>query len=112
LVSARRGNRVLQNCGGKEKMMRIGMTAALAAMAIAAAVATAAAAPSEGNAGHQNAAPFTRLAQGNDYGGYTYGWGWSYGFNYIPACPVNYHYSCWQDPYGYRRCGCLPYRHW
>jgi hypothetical protein len=93
-------------------MMRTGITASLAVMTIAVAVATASAAPSGGSAARQNAAPVTRLAQDNYYGGYTYGFGLGWGYNYIPACPVNYHYSCWQDPYGYRRCGCLPYRHW
>ena len=41
------------------------------------------------------------------YGGYTSGWGWTYGFNYLPACPTAYHYTCWVDPYGYKHCGCV-----
>jgi hypothetical protein len=41
------------------------------------------------------------------YGGYTSGWGWTYGFNYLPACPIAYHYTCWVDPYGYKHCGCV-----
>jgi hypothetical protein len=41
------------------------------------------------------------------YGGYTYGWGGQYGYNFIPACPTAYHYTCWVDPYGYKRCGCI-----
>jgi hypothetical protein len=41
------------------------------------------------------------------YGSYTTGWGWRYGFNFTPACPAHYHYSCWPDPYGYHHCGCL-----
>ena len=92
--------------------MRIGATAAFAATSMAVAMAAALAAPSDGDVARQQAAPATRLAQGNYYGGYTNGWGWGWGYNYIPACPVNYHYSCWVDAYGYRRCGCLPYRRW
>jgi hypothetical protein len=92
--------------------MRIGMTAMLAAITMAVAMPASSAAPSAGAAAREQAAPLTRLAQDNYHGGYTYGWGWGSGYNYIPACPTNYHYSCWQDPYGYRRCGCLPYRHW
>jgi len=46
------------------------------------------------------------------YGGYTYGWGAQYGYNFIPACPTNYYYSCWPDPYGYRHCGCLLNARW
>jgi hypothetical protein len=92
--------------------MRIGMTGALAAFAMAVATAAALAAPSDGGATREHGAPPTRLAQDNHYGGYTYGWGLGWGYNYIPACPVNYRYSCWPDAYGYRRCGCFPYRHW
>ena len=46
------------------------------------------------------------------YGGYTYGWGGQYGYNFIPACPTGYHYACWHDPYGYNRCGCLVSERW
>ena len=92
--------------------MRTGMTAALAAIAIAVAIPAALGAPSEGSASPERAAPLTQLAQDNYHGGYTYGWGWGWGYNYIPACPADYHYACWADAYGYRRCGCLPYRRW
>ena len=56
-----------------------------------------------------SAKPPTQLVQDNYdyYGSYTTGWGWRYGFNFTPACPAHYHYSCWLDPYGYRHCGCL-----
>ena len=46
------------------------------------------------------------------YGGYTYGWGGQYGYNFIPACPISYHYACWHDPYGYQRCGCVVSERW
>jgi hypothetical protein len=46
------------------------------------------------------------------YGGYTSGWGWTYGFNYLPACPLSYHYTCWVDPYGYKHCGCVVNGQW
>jgi hypothetical protein len=46
------------------------------------------------------------------YGGYTYGWGAQYGYNFTPACPIGYHYSCWVDAYGYKRCGCLLNDRW
>ena len=54
-----------------------------------------------------NATPFVHRVQDNYYGGYTYGFGFGTGYNYIPACPYNYHYACWGDLYGYRHCGCL-----
>jgi hypothetical protein len=53
------------------------------------------------------ATPLLQLAQSDYYGSYTTGWGWRYGFNFTPACPAHYHYSCWPDPYGYHHCGCL-----
>ncbi len=46
------------------------------------------------------------------YGGYTYGWGGQPGLNYVPACPIAYHYTCWRDPYGYQRCGCVVGQGW
>jgi hypothetical protein len=46
------------------------------------------------------------------YGGYTYGWGGQPSYNFVPACPTFYHYSCWVDPYGYKRCGCLRSERW
>jgi len=46
------------------------------------------------------------------YGGYTSGWGWTFGYNYLPACPIAYHYTCWIDPYGYKHCGCVVGGHW
>jgi hypothetical protein len=64
------------------------------------------AAPAGGAAG-PNFTPLTHLAQGNYYGGYTYGFGWGTGYDYKPACPYNYYYTCWYDPYGYRHCGCV-----
>jgi hypothetical protein len=91
-------------------MMRT--STAVAALMTAMAIATASAAPDDATAARATAAPLTRLAQGDYYGGYTYGSGWGWGYGYIPACPTDYHYSCWVDAYGYRRCGCLPYRHW
>jgi hypothetical protein len=54
----------------------------------------------------QNATPLIRV-QGNYYGNYGYGLGLGDGYDYKPACPTNYHYDCWHDPYGYRHCGCL-----
>jgi hypothetical protein len=81
------------------------MTASLAAAALAAWTVSAFAAPAAGTAG-LNFTPLTHLAQGNYYGGYTYGFGWGPGYDYKPACPYNYHYTCWYDPYGYRHCGC------
>jgi hypothetical protein len=53
--------------------------------------------------------PLATLVQDNYYGNYGYGFGT--GYNYIPACPTNYHYTCWYDPYGYRHCGCV-LNHW
>jgi hypothetical protein len=58
----------------------------------------------------QNATPLTQPVQGNYYGNYGYGLGLGDGYDYKPACPINYHYDCWRDPYGYRHCGCLPNR--
>ena len=78
----------------------------LAALAVAVSAEPLSAAPAA-TAAPLNATPLMHLAQGNYYGGYTYGWGWGYGYNYKPACPYNYHYDCWNDPYGYRHCGCL-----
>jgi len=51
--------------------------------------------------------PLMTLVQDNYYGNYGYGFGLGTGYNYIPACPTNYHYTCWYDPYGYRHCGCV-----
>jgi hypothetical protein len=51
--------------------------------------------------------PLTQRVQGNYYGNYGYGFGFGYGYDYKPACPTNYHYDCWHDPYGYRHCGCV-----
>jgi hypothetical protein len=51
--------------------------------------------------------PLATLVQDNYYGNYGYGFGLGTGYNYIPACPTNYHYTCWYDPYGYRHCGCV-----
>ncbi len=87
-------------------MMRAVLTASLAIAAIGLCTASLPAAPAGGAVG-RNAAPLTQLAQGDYYGGYTYGFGFGYGYDYKPACPYNYHYSCWHDPYGYRHCGCL-----
>jgi hypothetical protein len=86
--------------------MRQVLTAAFAAAAVCFATTSLPAAPAAGPAG-QNLTPLTHLAQGDYFGGYTYGFGLGYGQNYIPACPANYHYSCWHDPYGFRHCGCL-----
>jgi len=55
----------------------------------------------------QSARPLATPVQDNYYGNYGYGFGLGTGYNYIPACPVNYHYTCWHDPYGYRHCGCV-----
>jgi len=62
-----------------------------------------------GQAPEQSATPLLHPVQDNRYGGYTYGFGWGYGwdYDYKPACPSNYHYTCWHDPYGYRHCGCV-----
>lgn len=81
----------------------------VAAAAIAAGTSSSAAVPAgaAAPAAVGNATPLPHLAQGNEYGGYTYGFGWSWGQDYKPACPLNYHYSCWSDPYGYRHCGCI-----
>jgi hypothetical protein len=52
-----------------------------------------------------NATPLVHAVQfdrWSNYGSYGYGYG------YRPACPVDYHYECWRDPYGFRHCGCLP----
>jgi hypothetical protein len=76
----------------------------IAASLITALTVPSAAAPG-GNARH-NAAPLIRV-QGNYYGNYGYGLGLGNGYDYKPACPTNYHYDCWNDPYGYRHCGCL-----
>jgi hypothetical protein len=86
--------------------MRALVTAAFTAAAIGLGATALAAAPAS-NAVTRNATPLTHLVQDNYYGGYTYGWGWGYGYNFTPACPTNYHYTCWFDPYGYRRCGCV-----
>ena len=51
--------------------------------------------------------PLATPVQDNYYGNYGYGFGLGTGYNYIPACPTNYHYTCWHDPYGYRHCGCV-----
>jgi hypothetical protein len=86
--------------------MRTALTMSVAAVAIGLGTTLLAAAPG-GIATAPNATPPIQLAQSNYYGSYTTGWGWGYGFNFTPACPANYHYSCWPDPYGYRHCGCL-----
>jgi hypothetical protein len=79
-------------------------TIAFAALAVTLAVTPLAAAP--GAQAPPNATPLVRV-QGNYYGNYGYGLGLGYGYDYKPACPTNYHYDCWNDPYGYRHCGCL-----
>jgi len=53
------------------------------------------------------ATPVTAQQPFYGYGGYTSGWGWTFGYNYLPACPIAYHYTCWIDPYGYKHCGCV-----
>jgi uncharacterized membrane protein YedE/YeeE len=85
--------------------MRKLLTVSLAALAICFLTAPLLAAP--GGDTQQNATPLTQLVQDNYYGNYGYGFGWGTGYNYIPACPTNYHYTCWYDPYGYRHCGCV-----
>ena len=87
--------------------MRAILIASVAAAAIALTSASLIAAPAGVARAPNNATPLLHLAQGNYYGGYTYGFGLGTGYNYIPACPYNYHYDCWSDPYGYRHCGCL-----
>ena len=89
--------------------MRTALTMSIAAVALALGTTSLAAAPG-GIAARLNATPPTQLVQENYdyYGSYTTGWGWRYGFNFTPACPAHYHYSCWPDPYGYHHCGCLP----
>jgi hypothetical protein len=89
--------------------MRAVMTAAFTAAALALGATSLSAAPA-GSAATPNATPLTQLVQDNYHGGYTYGWG--YGYNFIPACPTNYHYTCWPDPYGYRHCGCVLNARW
>ena len=79
--------------------MRAVMTAAFIAAAIGLGATSPSAAPG-GIAAMPNATPLTQLVQDNYYGSYTTGWGWRYGFNFTPACPAHYHYSCWPDPYG------------
>jgi hypothetical protein len=86
--------------------MRKLLTASLAALSIGFATPSLRAAPA-GGAIAPNATPLTRFAQGDYYGNHGYGFGWGTGYNYIPACPSNYHYACWHDPYGYRHCGCI-----
>jgi hypothetical protein len=95
----------------------VSLAGLVAGVALLGSLSAAAAAPAGLPAGTDGAAQnFTPLnaellhkAQSNYYGGYTTGFGWGWGFNYIPACPYNYHYSCWYDPaYGYRHCGCWP----
>jgi hypothetical protein len=85
--------------------MRPHFTAPLAALAIGLLTMSLPAAP--GSGAQHSATPPTQLVQDNYYGNYGYGFGWGTGYNYIPACPTNYHYTCWQDPYGYRHCGCV-----
>jgi hypothetical protein len=85
--------------------MRKLLTLPLAALAIGLLTIPQSAAPS--GAMQQNITPLTQLVQDNYYGNYGYGFGWGTGYNYIPACPTNYHYTCWHDPYGYRHCGCV-----
>jgi hypothetical protein len=84
------------------------LTMSVAAVAIGLRTTLLAAAPG-GIAAAPNATPRLHLVQENYdyYGSYTTGWGWRYGFNFTPACPAHYHYSCWPDPYGYHHCGCL-----
>jgi hypothetical protein len=88
--------------------MRKALTMSVAAVAIGLQTTWLAAAPG-GFAAAPNATPRLQLVQDNYdyYGSYTTGWGWRYGFNFTPACPAHYHYSCWPDPYGYHHCGCL-----
>jgi hypothetical protein len=90
----------------EETKMRAVLTAALVIAAIGLSTTSPTAAPT-GVAVGRNAPSFTQLVQDNHYGSYTTGFGLGYSQNYIPACPINYHYSCWSDPYGYRHCGCL-----
>ena len=79
-------------------------TIALAAIAVTLAAMPLAAEPGVNTP--QNATPLVRV-QGNYYGNYGYGLGLGDGYDYKPACPTNYHYDCWHDPYGYRHCGCV-----
>jgi hypothetical protein len=85
--------------------MRKLLTVSLAALAVCFLTTPLPAAP--GGDTQQNATSLTQLVQDNYYGNYGYGFGWGTGYNYIPACPTNYHYTCWHDPYGYRHCGCV-----
>jgi hypothetical protein len=87
-------------------IMRAALTISVAAGAIGLGTTLLAAAPG-GIATTPNATPLMQLVQDNYHGSYTTGWGWGYGYNFIAACPANYYYSCWPDPYGYRHCGCL-----
>ena len=86
--------------------MRTALTMSVAAVAVGLGTISLRAAPT-GIAAMPKAAPLTQPVQDNYYGSYTTGQGWGYGFNFTPACPAHYHYSCWPDPYGYRHCGCL-----
>ena len=80
----------------------------LATLASGLIVTTVAAAPD--SSAQQNATSFMQRVQDNYYGNYGYGFGFGFGYDYKPACPTNYHYDCWYDPYGYRHCGCVPNR--
>ncbi len=80
-------------------------TVLMAALVLTASAVPLAAAP--GISTPPNATPLLRPVVDNMYGNYGYGFGFGTGYNYIPACPINYHYDCWHDPYGYRHCGCL-----
>jgi hypothetical protein len=90
----------------EEAIMRAVLTAALTTAVIGLGTTSLSAAPA-GRATTPNATPLTQPVQDNYHGSYTTGWGWGYGYNFIAACPANYYYSCWPDPYGYRHCGCL-----
>src|ERR1700729_5587 len=78
----------------EETMMRAVLTASLAMAALGLCTSSLPAAPT-GIAWAPKAAPLTQLVQGNYYGGYAPGFGFGYGYDYKPACPANYHYSCW-----------------
>lgn len=92
-------------------MIRRHAAAALAAAVLALSSGGANAAPSTGATG-RNFTPLAHLAFGECYGGYTTGFGWCWGYDYKPACPDNYEYSCWEDAHGYRHCGCVLKRRW
>jgi hypothetical protein len=87
--------------------IRAGLFLLFSAFILAMSIQNTAAMPPMATAPATLAHPFLQPAQGVYYGHYYY-YNGRYYPPYPPACPYRYHFECWNEPQGGKRCGCRP----